>query len=358
LFKTLEFSEHSIKFILRRIVHQKKIQLKINCKFFEISKRRRRRQFLRLKAFERRRKKKSVLKTKIQFLFLFPNRFRVPIKSAKTTRRAKLAKMEVDDVVDLSLGSGRDPALTITPTTPREIRALTQNSSLTITPAPGPPPPSTSGGGSSSKEARETRESRDSRDSSSKNSNRNQTSSSSAASASASSASGANANASNNSNSNNADNEENKVQRRVLRPRTEPKSYAEAPDIVLLPARMNGRQQNGNIDSETDDEEMPPYVPIKELTPAELKERENGLRKLREDLRTEETKLILLKKLKQSQHVMKENLVVTQTSVSPTNPLAAIPASLTSKGALSVTPTSALPLNSHTKCRQPAVSIR
>lgn len=51
--------------------------------------------------------------------------------------------------------------------------------------------------------------------------------------------------------------------RRVLRPRTEPKSYAEAPDIVLLPAKINGRQQNGNIDSETDDEEMPPIIAIK-----------------------------------------------------------------------------------------------
>lgn len=51
--------------------------------------------------------------------------------------------------------------------------------------------------------------------------------------------------------------------RRVLRPRTEPKSYAEAPDIVLLPAKINGRQQNGNIDSDTDDEEMPPLIAIK-----------------------------------------------------------------------------------------------
>lgn len=51
--------------------------------------------------------------------------------------------------------------------------------------------------------------------------------------------------------------------RRVLRPRTEPKSYAEAPDIVLLPAKINGRQQNGNIDSDTDDEEMPPIIAIK-----------------------------------------------------------------------------------------------
>jgi len=110
---------------------------------------------------------------------------------------------------------------------------------------------------------------------------------------------------------------------------------------------------------------MPPYVPIKELSHAELKEREKSLRKLRQDLRNEETKLMLLKKLKQSQQVMKENLVVTPTSVSPNNPLSAIPAALTSKGSLSVTPTSAVPLPAHSKGRSslggsggPAVSIR
>lgn len=54
--------------------------------------------------------------------------------------------------------------------------------------------------------------------------------------------------------------------RRVLRPRTEPKSYAEAPDIVLLPAKINGKQQNGNIDSDTDDEEMPAIIAIKVIS--------------------------------------------------------------------------------------------
>lgn len=51
----------------------------------------------------------------------------------------------------------------------------------------------------------------------------------------------------------------------MLRPRTEPKSYAEAPDIVLLPAKVNGRQQNGNIDSDTDEDEkeLPPIIAIK-----------------------------------------------------------------------------------------------
>lgn len=40
--------------------------------------------------------------------------------------------MEVDDVVDLSIPSNRD-------TLSRDLRALTQNSGLTITPAPPPP---------------------------------------------------------------------------------------------------------------------------------------------------------------------------------------------------------------------------
>lgn len=145
--------------------------------------------------------------------------------------------------------------------------------------------------------------------------------------------------------------------RRVLRPRTEPKSYAEAPDIVLLPAKVNGRQQNGNIDSDTEDDEkeLPPIIAIKELSAAEIWERDRGLRKMRESLRNEETKLVLLKKLKQSQHVLQqENLIVTHANASnSSNPLIDIPAQL-SKGSLSVTPapppsTSSLQITAHSK---------
>lgn len=137
-----------------------------------------------------------------------------------------------------------------------------------------------------------------------------------------------------------------------MRPRTEPKSYAEVPDIVLLPAKYNGRHQNGNIDSDSDDEEMPLAVPKKELTPAEKLEHDSKLRVLREELRNEETKLVLLKKLKQSQQMIKENLIVTPTnSLSMNNnPLASIPAALT-KGSLSVTPTNQIPLPAHSKGR-------
>ncbi|XP_053684771.1 transcriptional repressor p66-beta isoform X4 [Sabethes cyaneus] len=205
-----------------------------------------------------------------------------------------MERMEVDDtVVDLSVASGRD-SLTITPATARDLRALTQNSGLTITPAL---PPATS---------------------------------TSSVSGSTSPIPG----------------------RRVLRPRTEPKSYAEVPDIVLLPAKVNGRSYNGAAAaalSESEDDDMPPVFPIKELTAAEIWERERGLRKLREELRSEETKLVLLKKLKQSQQVMmKENLIVTPSNPNMNNPLAAIPASLT-KGSLSVTPTNAVPLPAHSK---------
>ncbi|XP_012148304.1 transcriptional repressor p66-beta simjang isoform X1 [Megachile rotundata] len=87
--------------------------------------------------------------------------------------------------------------------------------------------------------------------------------------------------------------------RRNLRPRIEI-SYAETPDE----RRING-YVNGNADS--DEGDMPPLPPIKELTSDELAERERTLRKLREELRSEEMKLVLLKKLRQSQQ-LKENI--------------------------------------------------
>ncbi|KAJ8678770.1 hypothetical protein QAD02_014557 [Eretmocerus hayati] len=88
--------------------------------------------------------------------------------------------------------------------------------------------------------------------------------------------------------------------RRNLRPRTE-RSYAESPDEP----KMNG-YLNGNA-SDSDEGDMPPLPPIKELSSEELAEREKTLKKLREELRSEEMKLVLLKKLKQSQQ-LKENI--------------------------------------------------
>lgn len=95
--------------------------------------------------------------------------------------------------------------------------------------------------------------------------------------------------------------------RRILRPRTE-KSYAESPDEP----RINGYINGNNSDS--DEGEMPPLLPIKELSSDELAEREKNLRKLKEDLRSEEMKLVLLKKIKQSQQ-LKENIAAIPPKV-------------------------------------------
>lgn len=78
---------------------------------------------------------------------------------------------------------------------------------------------------------------------------------------------------------------------------------------------------------------MPPLAPIKELTPQEVYQRERGLRRLREELRAEEMKLVLLKKLRQSQQ-LKENVAV----VPPVVPTQALPPTGLPSG-LSITPT-------------------
>ncbi|XP_059056309.1 transcriptional repressor p66-alpha [Achroia grisella] len=131
--------------------------------------------------------------------------------------------------------------------------------------------------------------------------------------------------------------------RRVLRPRSEQRSYAESPDIVLLPAapphrkpsmpspapftdvssKLNSSAVNVSItpssvgagpesprdprdDEDSEDEENDPLVPLlghKELSSAEIWERERRMRALREKLRAEETRLVLLRKIRQSQQV-------------------------------------------------------
>lgn len=60
---------------------------------------------------------------------------------------------------------------------------------------------------------------------------------------------------------------------------------------------------------------------------------------MREELRNEETKLVLLKKLKQSQQMVKDSIIVTTTNSSSTlNAITSIPTSLSSRS-LSVTHT-------------------
>lgn len=134
--------------------------------------------------------------------------------------------------------------------------------------------------------------------------------------------------------------------RRVLRPRTEPRSYVESPDVIIN-GTLEKPRTNGNVDysSDSSEGEMPPLAPIKELSPSELKQRERGLRRLREELRAEEMKLVLLKKLKQSQQ-LKENVAVLPPSIPPS----ALPPTGLPSG-LSITPTTVkVPIN---KVQQP-----
>ncbi|XP_057660603.1 transcriptional repressor p66-alpha isoform X1 [Diorhabda carinulata] len=122
--------------------------------------------------------------------------------------------------------------------------------------------------------------------------------------------------------------------RRVLRPRTEPRSYVESSD-ALINGLLDKPRVNGNFEysSDSSEGEMPPLSPIREYTTAEIKQRERGLRRLREELRAEEMKLVLLKKLKQSQQ-LKENVAV----LPPNIPVSALPTSGLPSG-LSITPT-------------------
>lgn len=150
--------------------------------------------------------------------------------------------------------------------------------------------------------------------------------------------------------------------RRVLRPRTEPRSYAEieSPDINTLNGDKTAEKVVNGGDYDSDEEDAPmPEIEFKELSAAEIWERERKLRKLREELRNEETKLVLLKKIKHSQHVMKENKTPTGPGgisahnlqqQSYNNPLALLPPSL-SKGSLTVIPTNLADYNKGTSSR-------
>lgn len=61
--------------------------------------------------------------------------------------------------------------------------------------------------------------------------------------------------------------------RRVLRPRTEPRSYVESPDVIIN--GLDKLRTNGiaGYSSDSSEGEMPPLAPIKELSPTELRQR-------------------------------------------------------------------------------------
>lgn len=111
---------------------------------------------------------------------------------------------------------------------------------------------------------------------------------------------------------------EDRKTRRNLRPRIE-RSYAESPDEP----RMNG-YLNGNT-SDCEEGDLSPKVPIKELSSDELAERERFLRKLREELKSEEMKLVLLKKIRQSQQLKENIAAVPKVPTKLPPPVATVP---------------------------------
>ncbi|XP_054716657.1 transcriptional repressor p66-alpha-like [Uloborus diversus] len=92
-------------------------------------------------------------------------------------------------------------------------------------------------------------------------------------------------------------------------------SSCSSPDVIVLSdedkPRFNGHLNGYESDSKNSDSElseMPPLPPEKSWDPEKLKEKRKLLRELRDELRSEEMKLVLLKKLHQSQ-MIKDNLL-------------------------------------------------
>uniref|UniRef100_T1JPF9 Transcriptional repressor p66 coiled-coil MBD2-interaction domain-containing protein n=1 Tax=Strigamia maritima TaxID=126957 RepID=T1JPF9_STRMM len=93
-------------------------------------------------------------------------------------------------------------------------------------------------------------------------------------------------------------------------------------DVIVLSdeeaPRMNGHVNGCTVNSCSDDDLPLPSSELREMTQEELQEREKLVRRLRSQLRNEEMKLVLLKKLKQSQQ-MKESLAIGQNASKGTN---------------------------------------
>ncbi|XP_069994283.1 ubinuclein-2 isoform X2 [Penaeus vannamei] len=89
-------------------------------------------------------------------------------------------------------------------------------------------------------------------------------------------------------------------------------NHQPAIDLTDDAPKVNGISNGYESDSNgvNEDDEMPPVPPIKELSPEELAEKMKLVRRLQVELRNEEMKLVLLKKVRQSQ-IMKENVSAT-----------------------------------------------
>lgn len=78
-----------------------------------------------------------------------------------------------------------------------------------------------------------------------------------------------------------------------------------ADDTPKVNGMSNGYESDSNGTNDVNDneveEEMPPIPPIKELSPEELAEKMKLVHRLQVELRNEEMKLVLLKKVRQSQ---------------------------------------------------------
>ncbi|CAL1290996.1 unnamed protein product [Larinioides sclopetarius] len=89
-------------------------------------------------------------------------------------------------------------------------------------------------------------------------------------------------------------------------------SSCSSPDVIVLSdeerPRLNGHLNGYDSDAKNSDSEMPPLPPEKHWDPKELNDKRRQYKQLRGELRSEEMKLVLLKKLQQSQ-MIKENLL-------------------------------------------------
>nr|XP_006818576.1 PREDICTED: transcriptional repressor p66 alpha-like [Saccoglossus kowalevskii] len=89
---------------------------------------------------------------------------------------------------------------------------------------------------------------------------------------------------------------------RIQRLREERKNSSSPEDIIVLSDDSSGPMMNGIEDDSSDaSSPRPPKNGIKTLTPEQNSERDKLIRRLQEELRNEEAKLLLLKRLRQSQ---------------------------------------------------------